>query len=479
MNTRALERLLNFASDLLAQIAAFALVFWYQFGSGRVDGKVDFSVDWNQLLIPFLYLFVFWLLLFTVTGLYRRWSTISRTHQIWTLFTTILLGALLLALLMFGSQLVTSLADHTIETFFENPFLPLFAIYIPLFFLFTTVNRLLVQLLMRKLMLKGIGVDPVALVGLTESGLALARQLQKTPQLGHHPVGFISTNGVEAPTHFGSFPVIGSTRQLEQLVEQHKLQGLILTQQGSREELFDLLKWLGNKMLPIYIIPDLYDIIAGSFKVSLVHGANLKELFPHTIPPWKVPLKRLLDITVSIFLLIITLPITLLTALLIKLDSPGPVFYVQERVGQFGNLFQLVKFRSMRSDAESDGPQWAKQGDPRITRVGRVIRKLRIDEIPQFWNVLKGEMSVVGPRPERPHFVEQLREVIPLYSRRLAMRPGITGWAQVRLHYDNSIDDVKSKVLYDLHYFENMSLLLDLQIMIRTIWVVLTGKGAQ
>ena len=479
MNTRALERLLNILSDVVAEVAALAFVLWIQFWSGRVPGEVDFSSDWKQLAAPLFYLMLFWGGLFTITGLYRRWATLSRTHQLWTLFSTTLLGTVLLSFLIFGPQFLLSFSEGAPAQIVDNPFLPLLGLYALLFLLMAALNRMLVQLLLRRWMLRGIGADPVALVGLTESGLRLANDLKMTPQLGHHPIGFVAAEGEEPPDLFGEFPVIGTTSHLEKLIDQHKLQGLILTERGTREELFSLLKGLGSKVVPIYVIPDLYDVIAGNFKASLVHGTNLKELFPQNMPPWQVPIKRAIDIVVSILLLILSLPITLLTALAIRMESPGPLFYIQERVGQFGNTFRLAKFRSMCTHAEAGGPQWAQQHDPRVTKVGRIIRTLRIDEIPQFWNVLKGEMSVVGPRPERPHFVEQLREQIPFYSRRLAMRPGITGWAQVRHHYDATIDDVRTKVLYDLHYFENMSLLLDLQIMLRTIWVVLSGKGAR
>jgi lipopolysaccharide/colanic/teichoic acid biosynthesis glycosyltransferase len=167
-----------------------------------------------------------------------------------------------------------------------------------------------------------------------------------------------------------------------------------------------------------------------------------------------------------------------LVALLIRLDSPGPVIYSQERVGQHGKPFRIYKFRSMVQDAEKmTGPQWAAKNDPRITRVGRWIRKLRIDEIPQFWNVLKGEMSLVGPRPERPYFVEKFKKEIPLYTRRLRVRPGISGWAQIKGAYDSSIDDVKQKLQYDLFYLENMSLRMDLKILLNTVYVILTGRG--
>src|SRR5690606_28014475 len=189
-------------------------------------------------------------------------------------------------------------------------------------------------------------------------------------------------------------------------------------------------------------------------------------------------LKRLLDIVVAAASLTLAFPLMLLIAILIRLDSRGPVLYAQERVGQYGRIFMLYKLRTMRQDAEATGPQWAAENDPRVTRLGRFLRKTRLDEFPQLWNVLVGDMSLVGPRPEREHFINQLRNEVPLYLQRLKMKPGLTGWAQVKHHYDKNIEDVKTKVLFDLWYFENMSLPLDMVILIRTVWVVLTGKGA-
>ena len=217
----------------------------------------------------------------------------------------------------------------------------------------------------------------------------------------------------------------------------------------------------------------------GHFKANLVHGFELRELFPFTMPPWQVRVKRVMDVVIASTLLLLSFPISLLAALAIKLDSKGPVFYSQERVGLYGQRFIVHKFRTMRTDAEKNGAQWATKNDPRITRVGLFLRKTRIDELPQLLCVLKGDMSMVGPRPERAVFIEQLREEIPFYMSRLKMKPGLTGWAQVRHHYDTSTEDVKIKLQYDLYYYENMSLLLDIQILFRTIYVVLTGKGAQ
>ncbi len=190
--------------------------------------------------------------------------------------------------------------------------------------------------------------------------------------------------------------------------------------------------------------------------------------------------KRLFDVVVSGILLVVALPIMALTALLIKLDSRGPILYRQERIGQGGAAFDVLKFRSMRTDAEKDGkPQWAKQNDSRVTRVGRVIRLLRIDELPQIFNVLKGEMSFVGPRPERPFFVDQLSEMIPYFMYRHNVKPGITGWAQIRYSYGSSVEDAIEKLQYDLYYVKNHSFFLDLVVLFQTMQVILFHKGAR
>jgi sugar transferase (PEP-CTERM system associated) len=190
--------------------------------------------------------------------------------------------------------------------------------------------------------------------------------------------------------------------------------------------------------------------------------------------------KRLFDIAGALVLIVLTLPIMALTALAIKLESPGPILYRQERVGLGSKTFNVVKFRSMRTDAEKDGvPRWATAADSRVTRIGRVIRKLRIDELPQLFGVLSGDMSLVGPRPERPYFVDQLTQDIPFYAVRHSVKPGVTGWAQVSYQYGASREDTVEKLQYDLYYVKNHSLFLDLVILFETIGVVLTGKGAQ
>ncbi len=189
--------------------------------------------------------------------------------------------------------------------------------------------------------------------------------------------------------------------------------------------------------------------------------------------------RRTRDVVICVALLVLTLPVMLLAALLIRIDTRGPVFYRQLRVGLHGAPFTLLKFRSMRLDAESGGPRWASERDPRVTRVGRFLRATRIDELPQLFNVLRGEMSLIGPRPERPHFVEQLAEIIPSFDQRTSVLPGITGWAQVNYPYGASVEDARRKLSYDLYYVRHRSLMLDLRILLATVRVVMLCTGAR
>lgn len=206
----------------------------------------------------------------------------------------------------------------------------------------------------------------------------------------------------------------------------------------------------------------------------LIFGDGFRQNTGRTV------VKRIFDIVVATLLLIVFSPLMLITALAILIEDGPPILYRQERVGLNGRLFNVIKFRSMKKDAEKDGtPRWASKNDTRVTRVGRIIRKLRIDELPQLFSVLKGDMSMVGPRPERAYFVDQLTKEIPFYAVRHSVKPGVTGWAQVRYHYGSSVDDAAQKLQYDLYYVKNHTLLLDLVILFETVGVVVGGKGAQ
>jgi sugar transferase (PEP-CTERM system associated) len=275
--------------------------------------------------------------------------------------------------------------------------------------------------------------------------------------------------------------ILSTTRSLTEVVNELEVDEIILAVRERRGGVLPLTELLQCKLEGVNVIDlsTFFERLRGEVRIEslraswLIYGDGFRQGVVRTI------IKRIFDLSGSLVLLAISLPFMLLAAIAIKLESKGPIIYQQERVGQAGRVFLVRKFRSMYSDAEADGkPRWAKPDDDRITRVGRLIRMARIDELPQIFNVIMGEMSIVGPRPERPFFVTQLSQQIPFYAARHSVKPGITGWAQVRYKYGNTVDDAVHKLQFDLYYIKNQTLLLDLLILFRTMTVVLSGEGA-
>jgi sugar transferase (PEP-CTERM system associated) len=325
----------------------------------------------------------------------------------------------------------------------------------------------------------------VLVVGLQAIGKVVAEELLRQKKLGMEVVGFLGQSAGQLTLSYGnpvrvSLPVYESSSLMD-LFEQKRVSRILLAGvEDCRDVLGRELVTLRARGIPIEDCHSFYE--------RLVSKIAIADLSPEWIVrcegfrrDWLVMFtKRVIDMVVSAVGLLLSAPITLLTVVAIKVDSPGPIFYRQERVGRNDEPFIIYKFRSMCERAEAnDGPVWATEDDPRITRVGRVIRKLRIDEIPQMINVLKGQMSLVGPRPERPFFVQTLNKKIPYYSLRHSIKPGITGWSQISYSYGDSEEDAIEKLQYDLYYMKNMSPLFDLQIIFESLKVVLLGKGAR
>ncbi|MBO7412554.1 MAG: sugar transferase [Fibrobacter sp.] len=477
-----LERILVVLSDFAALSICFALAFWVQFHSGWIADKFDPSKTFDEYWHMGLVLNLGWLLLFTCAGLYRSWLLMSRTHQILRVLRAVALGIVLVVVGLFGAEFVGKVFANSplSEGYLYGSRFPWIFIYGGLAMTLVAGFRMAIYWCLRGFLRLGYGANNILVLGTTEAGRKIAESLAKTPARGQRVIGFVDERFQVMDHEFAGYPVLGKYSDLPALVKKLKVSGIIIAHDSaSPQEIMRVLVWICELPLHIYIVPELYGVVNGQFKANLVYGFELQELFAFTMPPWQVRVKRIIDILFGAFLGLFSLPICILAAIAIKLEDRGPVFYSQERIGLYGKPFTVYKFRTMRTDAEKFGAQWATKDDPRITKVGKFLRKTRIDELPQIFCVLKGDMSMVGPRPERAVFIGKLREKIPFYISRLKMKPGLTGWAQVRHHYDTSIEDVQIKLQYDMYYFENMSLLLDFQILVRTVYVVLTGKGAQ
>lgn len=441
-----------------------------------VYSYVRIETHWFQIItqpdiylaMPFVYLY--WLVIFTFFGMYRTWFASSRFDEISSLFKSTFVGIFILFFLIFFSDYIEGV---------ESSNRILILIYWFVLFTLVAIGRLLIRSFQRQLLIKGIGRKKAVIVGFNKKAHEVHEQILEHPALGLDVVAYVAVYEKNLDKAYKNVSVSGTISQITEIIHKtHATEVIISLEKEDHDLLVDIISKLESKGIGLKIVPDLYEILSGQARTSQLYGIPLIDIMPELMPEWEKKLKRLLDVTISFFTLIITLPLSIIVAIAIKIDSKGPVFFRQERIGMNNKIFKIVKFRSMFRDAEKNtGPVWSQKDDPRVTRVGRIIRKLRIDEIPQMFNVLKGEMSLVGPRPERPYFVEQLSQQIPYYKRRLKVRPGITGWAQVKHKYDESIEDVKVKLRYDLFYIENMSLRMDIKILARTILVVLFGKG--
>lgn len=327
---------------------------------------------------------------------------------------------------------------------------------------------------------RGVGRDDVLIIGTGEVGRMILQKIRHSPRLGYRVVGFIegSGNGDNGEKEINGVPVVGSIEDLSTIIDINGIDEVIIgLPEASHQEILNIISRCEREKVSIKVFPDVFQIMAAEVSIDDLGGLPLLTVRDIALRGWRLTLKRLVDLVCSAIGLVVLSPFMLLVALLIKLDSRGPVFYIQERMGLDVNPFCMLKFRSMCKDAEAEtGPVWATENDPRCTKIGAFMRHYSIDEFPQLINVLLGEMSMVGPRPERPIFVEQFRRQIPRYMDRHLEKAGITGWAQVNgLRGDTSIVE---RTKYDLWYIENWSLWLDFKIMLRTMLRTFSDRNA-
>ncbi|GIK43335.1 MAG: undecaprenyl-phosphate glucose phosphotransferase [Chloroflexota bacterium] len=405
------------------------------------------------------------LVVFFFYRLYHRQRSLSYVDQFYSIFGAASVG------------MIISIA--LISFFFKNTldYPRLMMVYVwMLTIIFTSLGRAIQSRVQLSLQARNWGEERVLIIGTGEVGRMVMQKIKRTPGLGYRVIGFVDDEAKVRAVQ--DCPVLGNTDAIPDLILSQKINEVIIAMpEASHQEILKIASKCDRGRVTIKVFPDVFQIMATEVSIGDLGGLPLLTMRDVALRGWRLTVKRIIDMAGSAVTLVILSPIMMLLAVLIKLDSAGPVFYTQERMGLDGKRFMMLKFRSMRANAEEEtGPIWATVNDNRRTRLGTFIRRFSIDEFPQFINVLLGDMSLVGPRPERPIFVEQFKQSIPRYMDRHREKAGITGWAQINgLRGDTSIIE---RTKYDLWYIENWSVALDLRIMIRTVLNIFIDRNA-
>jgi exopolysaccharide biosynthesis polyprenyl glycosylphosphotransferase len=459
--------------DVVAAIMAWTSFYGFRklyIESEKFGVAVPIEFD-RKFFLGLTAITIFWISLYVVTGTYADIYRKSRLKELGQTLVICLIGVLMIFFSLLLNDVIVSY-----KTYYES-ILVLFCLQ---FFLTSSFRLILSSITNHRIHSRQIGFNTI-LIGSNENALKLFNEMDSQKKSwGNRFVGFVhvdETNGYSAQLR-EKLTHLGEIQEVRQIIEKYEVEEAIIAIESSEHgNIQKIVNELSDTSVIIKIIPDMYDILSGQVKMTSIFGAPLIEVSKSIMPAWESSAKRMMDIFISIIAMLVGSPIYLFLAIGVKLSSKGRIIYSHERIGIHGKPFYIHKFRSMYMDAEKTGPALSSQHDPRITPFGRFMRKVRLDELPQFYNVLIGEMSVVGPRPERQYFINRILEKAPHYRHLHKVKPGITSWGQVKYGYAENVDQMIERLKYDLLYIENMSIYVDLKILIYTVLIVLQGRG--